>query len=128
MILLFLKLPQNLTTDNASSRQAFLHGAEAANCPNHKSAEVMDTLYLYERSNFQDMTSVQSQPSVNPYDCKVIESAVIIEDVTSNTPADIPSSSTVVPHIQHVTSDETQTTRVSKEEKKSTRKVAFFVI
>ncbi|KAK5841031.1 uncharacterized protein LOC108475308 [Gossypium arboreum] len=112
----------NLTTDNTSSRQAFLHGAEAANCPNHKSAEETDTLYLYERSNFEDMTSVQSQPSVNPYDCKVIESAVIIEDVTSNTPADIPSSSTVVPHIQHVTSGETQTARGSKEEKKSTRK------
>ncbi|KAE8677689.1 Detected protein of unknown function [Hibiscus syriacus] len=86
------KSGSNLTTDNASSRQAFLHGEEAASRPT---------------------TSQQS---------KVIESAVIIEDVTSNTPADVPSSSAVVPHIQHGTSDETKSTEGSKVEKKSNHK------
>ncbi|KAK9003462.1 hypothetical protein V6N11_061024 [Hibiscus sabdariffa] len=112
----------NLTTDNASSRQASFHGKEAANCPGHKSAEVSGSLYFYERLSFDDATSVQSQPSPNLYNNKLIESAVIIEDVTSNTPADVPSSSAVVPHIQHGTIDETKSNKGSKEEKKSNHK------
>ncbi|KAE8677573.1 Detected protein of unknown function [Hibiscus syriacus] len=116
------KSGSNLTTDNASSRQAFLHGEEAASRPNHKSAEVIGSLYFYERSKFEETSSVQSQPSPNTYNSKVIESAVIIEDVTSNTPADVPSSSAVVPHIQHGTSDETKSTEGSKVEKKSNHK------
>ncbi|KAK8571722.1 hypothetical protein V6N13_047360 [Hibiscus sabdariffa] len=122
MIVLFLKLSQNLTTDNASSRQAFLHGEEAASLPNHKSAEGSGSLYFYERSNFEEAVSVQSQPSPKPYNSKVKESAVIIEDVTSNTPADVPSSSVVVPHIQHGTNDETKCNKGSKEENKSNHK------
>ncbi|KAE8714560.1 Detected protein of unknown function [Hibiscus syriacus] len=116
------KSGSNMTTDNASSRQAFLNGEEAASRPNHKSAEVIGSLYFYERSKFEETSSVQSQPSPNTYNSKVIESAVIIEDVTSNTPADVPSSSDVMPHIQHGTSDETKSNEGSKEEKKSNHK------
>ncbi|XP_022760862.1 uncharacterized protein LOC111307075 [Durio zibethinus] len=105
----------NLTTDHASSRKAFLRGEEVASCPNHKLAEVSSRLYFYERSKFEDVTSVESQSSINPYDGKVIESTVIIEDVTSDAPADIPSSSAVVPHID-VASGEIQTTTETKEE------------
>ncbi|GMJ01833.1 hypothetical protein like AT1G04700 [Hibiscus trionum] len=116
------KSGSNLTTDNASSRQASLQGKEAANCPGHKSAEVSGSLYFYERLSFEDATSVQSQPSPISYNSKLIESAVIIEDVTSNTPSDVPSSSAVVPHIQHGTSDEMKSNKGSKEEKKSNHK------
>ncbi|XP_021291848.1 dual specificity protein kinase splB isoform X1 [Herrania umbratica] len=105
----------NLTSDNASSTQAFLHGEGAAN-PDHKSVEVSSSRYFYQRSKYEDVTSVQSQPSDNPYHGMVIESAFIIEDVTSDAPLDIPSSSAVVPHIQDMTSDEIQSTRETKEE------------
>ncbi|XVF38063.1 hypothetical protein REPUB_Repub20aG0065500 [Reevesia pubescens] len=106
----------NLTTYNASSRLAFLHGEEAASCPEHKAAEVSISAFFYERSKFEDVTGDLVQPSDKPYDGKVIESAVIIEDVTSDTPADIPSSSAVVPQIEHVTVNEIQTTRETMEE------------
>ncbi|XWS35097.1 hypothetical protein CRYUN_Cryun21dG0096900 [Craigia yunnanensis] len=106
----------NLTTENASSRQAFLHSKEATSCPDHKAAEVSGSICFYQRSKLKDVTSVQSQPSDNPHDTMVIESAIIIEDVSSDPPADIPSSSAVVPHIQDVTSVEIQTTRETKED------------
>ena len=125
---MFLKFSQNLTTENASSRRAFLCGEEAASFPDHKAAEVSSSVCFYQRSKLKDVTSVQSQPSDNPYDGKVIGSAVIIEDVSSDTSADIPSSSVVLPHIQHVINDEIQTTREAKEEIKSDYKVAFFTV
>ncbi|XVF29173.1 hypothetical protein REPUB_Repub15cG0097200 [Reevesia pubescens] len=108
----------NLTTDNALTRQAFLRGEEATSYPVHKVAEVSSSIHFFERSKLEDVSSVQSQPSNNPYDGKVIESAVIIEDVTSDT-HDIPSSSAIVPHIQDVPIGETQTTIETKEEIKS---------
>ncbi|XWS22398.1 hypothetical protein CRYUN_Cryun29cG0030500 [Craigia yunnanensis] len=89
----------NLTTENASSRHAFLCGEEAASCPDHKAAEVSSSVCFYQTSKLKDVTSVQSQPSDNPYD--------------------IPSSSADMPHIQDVTNDEIQTTREAKEEIKS---------
>ena len=125
---MFLKFSQNLTTENASSRRAFLCREEAASCPDHKAAEVSSSVCFYQRSKLKDVTSVQSQPSDNPYETKVIESAVIIKDVSSDTPADIPSSSAVVPYIQDVTSVEIQTTRETKEEIESDYEVAFFLI
>ncbi|XVE84781.1 hypothetical protein DITRI_Ditri17bG0039900 [Diplodiscus trichospermus] len=108
----------NLTAENASSRQAFLCG-EAPCCSNHKAAEVSSSVRFYERSDLKYVTSVQSQPSDNAYDGKVIESAVIIEDVTSDVPADVPSSSAIVPHIEDVTIDEIQTTRQTKDDVES---------
>lgn len=111
-----------MTTENA------LLGEEAASRPDHKVAEVSRSICFYQRSNFNDATSVQPQPSDNPYDSKAIEQAVIIKDVSSDSPAYIPSSSAVVPHIQDVTSNEIQTSRETKEEIEPNYKVAILLI
>ncbi|OMO88303.1 hypothetical protein COLO4_20316 [Corchorus olitorius] len=109
----------NLTTDNASSRHAILHSEETANSSDHKGVQVSSNGYFNQRSNSEDVTSVQSQPSDDPYGGKVIEPALIIEDVTGDKPSGIPSCSSVVPHIQDVTSNEIQPTRERKEERGS---------
>ncbi|XVF84682.1 hypothetical protein PTKIN_Ptkin17bG0057200 [Pterospermum kingtungense] len=110
------KFSQNMTAEKALCRQASLPGEDTASFPNHKAAEVSSSICFYQRSKFKDVTSVQPQPSDNPYDSKAIERAVVIEDVSNDTPADIPSYSAMFPHIQHMASNEIQTTRESKEE------------
>ncbi|OMO53038.1 hypothetical protein CCACVL1_28925, partial [Corchorus capsularis] len=75
----------NLTTDNASSRHAIRHSEETANSSDHNGVQVSSNEYFNQRSNSEDVISVQSQPSDDPYGGKVIEPTLIIEDVTDNT-------------------------------------------
>ncbi|GLT68578.1 hypothetical protein SLA2020_407930 [Shorea laevis] len=108
MILSSESLSQSI--DNTTSRRDFLHGEEAVNCLEHNAVEVEIRDQSYNRSKFEDATGIQSKLS-DDCNARVLEPMLIIEDVTNSPHPDIPSSSTVVPNIQDLTSDELQPTR-----------------
>ncbi|KAK9289172.1 hypothetical protein L1049_017646 [Liquidambar formosana] len=92
-------LPQNLAADAALGREDFLHN-------DYKVEKEGLGGHSYKGSNFGDAIFVQSQPLHNLQDNTLPESVVVVEDVTDCTLPGIPSSSTVVPHVEDEASDE----------------------
>lgn len=72
----------------------------------HKSAETGNAERIaYEKAAAGNASFLHLQQSDDSYDKKLQEAAVIVEDVTDSVPPDMPSSSTVVPHVQDEPSD-----------------------
>uniref|UniRef100_A0A5B7BJ31 Protein kinase domain-containing protein n=1 Tax=Davidia involucrata TaxID=16924 RepID=A0A5B7BJ31_DAVIN len=102
---------QNLRMDASLGTEVALHDEDLTNHSNSIVEKVGPGELSHELSKFGDATFVQSQPSDNHHDSIVLESAVIVEDVTDSMPPDIPSSSTAVPYVQVETIEEISSPR-----------------
>ncbi|KAL5781493.1 hypothetical protein ACOSP7_006522 [Xanthoceras sorbifolium] len=95
-----------LTTSAFSSREDFIQDQDPKNYPEHGTEKVDIRNQISDKGIMSEAAIyVQSQTLENHHENKAIMS-VIVEDVTDNTPINIPSSTTIVPHVQDDASDD----------------------